>query len=164
MVHGVYTQGKGGALTVLLTQSCEEALAESVLNQVSADLPGMDMAVAVYEVSDWDGALSPWEYCLPEGRYFAGHGRATLEDIQRYCGELTGYKRVYIAGYSLAGLFALWAVHETELFDGCACCSGSLWFGGWEEYSKTHGLKKPGTVYLSLGGKEEKPAARSLPQ
>ncbi len=36
-----------------------------------------------------------------------------------------------IAGYSLAGLFALWAVYQTGLFDRAASVSGSLWFDGF---------------------------------
>ncbi len=62
----------------------------------------------------------------------------------------------WLAGYSLAGLFALWAAYECDTFSGIACCSGSLWFKNWDIYMREHILKRKCSVYLSLGGKEEK--------
>lgn len=62
----------------------------------------------------------------------------------------------WLAGYSLAGLFALWAAYECDTFSGIACCSGSLWFKNWDIYMREHTLKRKCSVYLSLGGKEEK--------
>ena len=41
-----------------------------------------------------------------------------------------------IAGYSLAGLFALYAIYQTDLFSRVGSVSGSLWFPGMKE-SKT---------------------------
>ena len=62
----------------------------------------------------------------------------------------------WLAGYSLAGLFALWSAYECDIFSGIACCSGSLWFKNWDIYMREHTLKRKCSVYLSLGGKEEK--------
>ena len=60
-------------------------------------------------------------------------------------------------GYSLAGLFALWALYESDLFAGAVCCSGSLWYPGWDDYVMKHKiLKSDSLIYLCLGGKEEK--------
>ena len=60
-----------------------------------------------------------------------------------------------IAGYSLAGLFALYAI-------------GSLWFPGMKEYIFSHEPKRqPDCVYFSLGDKESKtrnPVLRSVRQ
>ena len=39
-----------------------------------------------------------------------------------------------IAGYSLAGLFALYAIYRTDVFSRVGCMSGSLWFPGFKEY------------------------------
>lgn len=41
-------------------------------------------------------------------------------------------RRVFIgiAGYSLAGLFALYALYKTDVFTRVASMSGSLWFPG----------------------------------
>ena len=60
-----------------------------------------------------------------------------------------------IGGYSLAGLFALWAAYQTDIFEGVAAASPSIWFPGFVDYMKEHELKAK-SVYLSLGDKEEK--------
>lgn len=64
---------------------------------------------------------------------------------------------ISIAGYSLAGLFALYAMYKTDVFDNAASMSGSLWFPGFKEYIFNHSMpKKPNKIYLSLGDKESK--------
>lgn len=118
---------------------------------------------AFYEllVNDWDKYLSPWECDAGmNGRAFQGQARHLLENVLEYVipkiRERQLVDKVYIAGYSLAGLFSLWCLYECDAFDGAACCSGSLWYPGWSEYAMSHSLQKPGRVYLSLGKKEKK--------
>ena len=73
-----------------------------------------------------------------------------------------------IAGYSLAGLFALYAIYRTDLFSRVGSMSGSLWFPGMKEYIFSHEPKcQPDCVYFSLGDKESKtrnPVLRSVRQ
>ena len=64
-------------------------------------------------------------------------------------------KTYYIGGYSLAGLFALWAAYQTDIFEGVAAASPSIWFPGFVDYMEKSDLKAS-KVYLSLGDKEEK--------
>ncbi len=62
-----------------------------------------------------------------------------------------------IAGYSLAGLFAVYAIYQTDLFSRVASMSGSLWFPGIKEYIFSHDMKRrPDHIYFSLGDKESK--------
>ena len=62
-----------------------------------------------------------------------------------------------IAGYSLAGLFALYAIYRTELFSRVGNMSGSLWFPGMKAYIFSHEPKRrPDCIYFSLGDKESK--------
>ena len=62
-----------------------------------------------------------------------------------------------IAGYSLAGLFALYSIYQTDLFSRVGSMSGSLWFPGMKEYIFSHELKRrPDCMYFSLGDKESK--------
>ena len=62
-----------------------------------------------------------------------------------------------IAGYSLAGLFALYAIYQTDLFSRVGSISGSLWFPGMKEYFFSHEPTCwPGCMYFSLGDKESK--------
>ncbi len=60
-----------------------------------------------------------------------------------------------LAGYSLAGLFALYAIYRTDRFTRFASMSGSLWFPGFKEYVFSHEMKhRPEQLYLSLGDRE----------
>lgn len=62
-----------------------------------------------------------------------------------------------IAGYSLAGLFAIYAMYRTDIFDRVASMSGSLWFPDFKQYCFEHKIKRnPDKLYLSLGDKEAK--------
>lgn len=73
-----------------------------------------------------------------------------------------------IIGYSLAGLFALYAIYRTDLFSRVGSISGSLWFPGMKEYIFSHEPKRPpDCMYFSLGDKESKtrnPVLRSVRQ
>ena len=71
---------------------------------------------------------------------------------ENHLGYALGFRG--IAGYSLAGLFALWAVYQTGLFDRAASISGSLWFDGFLEFM-TNNTPKAKFIYLSLGDKEK---------
>lgn len=60
-----------------------------------------------------------------------------------------------LAGYSLAGLFAVYSLYRTDVFSRIASMSGSLWFPGFEEYVYSHVMEScPEHLYLSLGDKE----------
>ncbi|MBD5148098.1 MAG: alpha/beta hydrolase, partial [Oscillibacter sp.] len=73
-----------------------------------------------------------------------------------------------IVGYSLAGLFALYAVCQTDIFSRAGSISGSLWFPELKKYIFTHKPKlRPDCVYFSLGDKESKtrnPILKSVQQ
>ena len=113
-----------------------------------------DFLLAAFQVHDWNKDLSPWKAPAVFGREDFGEGAGdTLSKILNYCTDKT--KKYYIGGYSLAGLFALWAVTRTDVFQGAACASPSLWFPGFEEYVQDHEILTE-NVYLSLGDREEK--------
>lgn len=60
-----------------------------------------------------------------------------------------------LAGYSLAGLFALYSIYQTEAFARIASVSGSLWFPEFKEYAIVSQMKTvPEAIYISLGDKE----------
>ena len=59
-----------------------------------------------------------------------------------------------MGGYSLAGLFALWAATQNDALYGVAAASPSVWFPGWPEYEAAHPIQAQ-CVYLSLGNREE---------
>lgn len=125
-------------------------------------LEGHGLALAAISGVDWNRELSPWEApkAFRGGEDFGGQGPALLNTLTQQIIPLTenhlGYTPGFrgIAGYSLAGLFALWAVYQTDLFDRAASISGSLWYDGFLEFMKSS-TPKAKFVYLSLGDKEK---------
>ena len=112
---------------------------------------------------DWDRDLSPWpaEKVFRGGADFSGGADAflqvLLQDILPAAEADLSPAWRGVFGYSLAGLFSLWALTKTDVFARCASVSGSLWFDGFVEYLSAHPLLgTPKRVYLSLGDKEEK--------
>jgi len=62
-----------------------------------------------------------------------------------------------LAGYSLAGLFALYAGYRSPLFSRIASVSGSLWYPDFVSFAKEKKmLSKAERLYLSLGTEEAK--------
>ena len=116
--------------------------------------------MAAVEVSDWSHDLSPWKSPSISPREQLGDGAiATLRTLETevlpMLQEKYGELPVILSGYSLAGLFALWAGTQTNTFAAISACSPSLWIEGWANYADAHPLLAK-AVYLSLGDKEEK--------
>ena len=108
-------------------------------------------------IEDWNTELSPWNAPAVFGTEDFGCGAAkTLSFItDKLIPIFDTKKHYYLGGYSLAGLFALWSAYQTDIFDGIAAVSPSVWFPNWESYAQTHTIKTH-KVYLSLGDREEK--------
>lgn len=118
------------------------------------ELTGMDFQLAALEVNDWNHDLSPWKAPAVFGNSdFGGGASDTLSEILPLCSDEG--RKYYIGGYSLAGLFALWASAQTDRFAGVAAASPSVWFPHFVEYMSDRKLFCR-TVYLSLGDREEK--------
>ncbi len=121
----------------------------------------LPFALAAFEVRDWNRELSPWEAPPVFGKVpFGGMAEATLSFVlNRLLPELRrrlgADMKLCLGGYSLAGLFALWAAIRTDVFSGVAAASPSVWFPGWMEYVKANPIQAK-TVYLSLGDREER--------
>ena len=114
---------------------------------------------------DWNHDMAPWDNpaAFKNGEPFTGGAddylRLLVEEIiPRAEKELPGPPAWRgIAGYSLAGLFALYAIYQTDVFSRVGCMSGSLWFPGFKEYIFSHEPKsRPDCIYFSLGDKEAK--------
>jgi len=62
-----------------------------------------------------------------------------------------------IAGYSLAGLFSIYALYRSTLFSRAASASGSLWYPHFSEFVRNSKMRKlPEMLYFSLGDQEAK--------
>ena len=116
-------------------------------------------------VSEWNIDLSPWKApAVFKGEPDFGCGAdeyisELVNDIVPSVCDEHGLKpcAINIAGYSMAGLFALYSLYKTDRFAGAASCSGSLWFPGFPEYVHEHEFASvPSKIYLSLGDCEAK--------
>ena len=117
---------------------------------------------AAVPVESWNDALSPWKSPAVWGKQgFGGKAGDTLRFLtergiptlkQQF--HLPENVKIILGGYSLAGLFALWASTQTDLFYGVAAASPSVWFPGWMEFEQQYPMQTQ-RVYLSLGDKEE---------
>ena len=113
-------------------------------------------------VENWNDELSPWEAPAVWGKQgFGGKAGNTLRFLteqiipslkQQY--PLPENVKIILGGYSLAGLFSLWASTQANLFCGIAAASPSVWFPGWMKFEQQHPIQAQ-HVYLSLGNKEE---------
>lgn len=128
-------------------------------------LAGQEIALFAADGMNWNADLSPWpaKACFRGGEDFAGDAPGRLERLRGAIDEaeavLPGAQDVprAIMGYSLAGLFALWAAAQEEAFAACASVSGSLWYDGFDAFLQEHAACFAGkSVYLSLGADEPK--------
>ncbi len=111
-------------------------------------------------IDDWEGELTPWaDPALSKRPEVGSIAQKTLqnvtEDILPELIKQYGKLPVVLGGYSLAGMFALWAASETDCLDGVAAASPSLWIRDWLSYAEAHPVKAK-QAYLSLGDREEK--------
>ena len=148
----------------LLLQMTDEHELQRMDNEVAAIAQGAahPFLFATVPVESWNDALSPWEAPAVWGKQgFGGNAADTLRFLMEQViptlkrqFHLPENVKIILGGYSLAGLFALWASTQTKLFYGIAAASPSVWFPGWMEFEQRHPMQAQ-RVYLSLGNKEE---------
>ena len=136
----------------------------SMDNEISAIAQGSahSFLFAAVPVKSWNDELSPWKSPAVWGKEsFGGNAAGTLRFLteqaiptlkQQFA--LPENVKIILGGYSLAGLFALWASTQTDLFYGVAAASPSVWFPGWMEFEQQRPIQTQ-HIYLSLGDKEE---------
>ena len=120
-------------------------------------------SLAVINDIEWNREMSPWPISPISANDTPCSGGAdeylvklTEEIMPAIIGELQSEpSKSILAGYSLAGLFALYAAYQTDMFTQIISASGSLWYPGLVDYVKTHDMSKHvSSVYLSLGDRE----------
>ena len=148
----------------LLLQMTDEHELQHMDNEISAIAQGSahSFLFAAVPVKNWNDELSPWKSPAVWGKEsFGGNAAGTLRFLteqaiptlkQQFA--LPENVRIILGGYSLAGLFALWASTQTDLFYGVAAASPSVWFPDWMEFEQQRPIQTQ-HIYLSLGDKEE---------
>ena len=155
------SENPGAPLVILNTVEGE---GEEVCRQIR-EITKQDFSLAAVSGINWNEDMSPW-YIPPVFKGDASYaGKADLylknleeKIIPNILKELPGTPSyIAIAGYSLAGLFALYSLYRSDLFDRVASVSGSLWYPDFCTFAKENFMKKtPSKIYFSLGDKESR--------
>ena len=181
----IYEYAAGPEADILLIQMVDDHDLDVLKNEISyiRELTGgKDFRLKAVKVNSWNDDLSPWPAPAVFGNDDFGNGAAgtlnyLLENIipaqeNIHIQEIASksipihgitakndqtniIRKVYIGGYSLAGLFALWAGYQTDRFDGIAAASPSVWFPHFTDYMQENAIHAD-AVYLSLGDREER--------
>jgi len=136
----------------------ENATLEAEAAQIASN-SRVPFVLATIELDDWIVDLMPWPDGIISREEEAGrHGADTLQYLllslipelkSRY-----GDKPLILGGYSLGGLFSLWASMQTDSFRAIAAASPSVWIRDWIPFARKH-TPMADCVYLSLGEREE---------
>ena len=153
---------------VLTTLGAHERKDFETLAQMLTKQTSVPFVLAAFTISDWEAELAPWADSALSQRLEVGtQAGATLEFVANALlpemQGLYGTLPVILGGYSLAGLFALWAAYQLPLFAAVAAASPSVWISDWMPFVQSRTLLTP-KVYLSLGIKEEKTRNSALAQ
>lgn len=132
--------------------------------EIARLIPRLRAALIFIDGFDWNRDLSPWPAKAVFGdEDFGGQADAFLKTLadklipaaEQEMGAVPVWRG--IAGYSLAGLFAVCAAYRSDLFVRIASVSGSVWFDGWMDYARSRPFKRNIThAYFSVGAKEKK--------
>jgi hypothetical protein len=122
------------------------------------------LSLAAIGSVDWNKELSPWPApkAFRGGEDFGGGGPDYLREVIEEIIPAVEHRlpapptcRV-AAGYSLAGLWALYAGYQSRAFARIVCASASLWYDGFLEFLRTRRPEVlPERVYFSVGDKEK---------
>lgn len=140
------------------------AIFDKEMEQIKKLAPTVPFSFVAMLINDWNNELSPWKAPAVFGDEDFGAG---ANDTLTFITEIllkelnVNTDHICLGGYSLAGLFSLWAAYQTGIFSGIAAVSPSVWFPGWDNYMESQSIKTP-DVYLSLGDKEEKTRNKTM--
>lgn len=121
-----------------------------------------DFTLVTVSGLNWEAELSPWAAgnLFKYSEMFTGGADTYLQFLTQQVlpqaeAGLNGILWRGLAGYSLAGLFTVYALYKTDLFSRAASMSGSLWYPGFKDFAPQNTLCiAPQHLYLSLGDKE----------
>ena len=143
-------EGKPRVPAVYVHMSAEEAGA----------LADERWSVVAIDGADWGCDLTPWPAkAVFRGQpNFAGGADAHLKRLTERIVPMVEHvlkpRSRMLAGYSLAGLFAVYAALQSEMFPLVASASGSMWYPDFEAFAEQSG-RVPDCVYFSVGEREK---------
>ena len=116
----------------LLVQPIDEHDLEVLGQEVEIinELSDKPFSLAALMIKDWNQELTPWSAPPVFGKIPFGSGAddtLTFITSQLLPAVQEETSHVILGGYSLAGLFALWASYQTDKFEGIVAASPSVW-------------------------------------
>ena len=161
----IYLSSKNDNLPVIVLNSYlrdgEKIYDECLKDNIS------DFVLVCISNLDWNNDLTPWksfplfkedsEYLGNGDRYIKELENIILPKINKYLESINKKVSYYaLAGYSLAGLFALYSGYNTNLFAKIICVSSSFWYPNFLEYILENKINNSvNKIYFSLGKKEK---------
>ena len=134
---------------------------EELLEALRLLCPALDTAALVFPKGvEWDRDYAPWPSDELHGRPIGGGGAALYREtvdvlLPAVKARFDRVEHTGVIGYSLGGLFALYAASQSDSpFDCAASVSGALWYEGFEDYAANAPFPQLSRAYLSLGRKE----------
>lgn len=132
------------------------------VNQLARKGTATDFSLAAIGNLNWDDEMSPWAISpiSPKDTPCTGGADAYLDTLEeqilpRILHYVPSPSFMALAGYSLAGLFAVYAMYRIDAFARIASASGSFWYPKFLDYVQQHEMKRqPECMYFSLGNKE----------
>ena len=127
---------------------------------------GCGFVFVAVELDDWVACLMPWaDDAVTRRMEREPEAAATLYYIERvllpWARTAYGPLPCVLGGYSLGGLFALWASLVSRAFAGVSAVSPSVWIRGWGDFASGR-VCGACAVYLSLGDREERARNRRM--
>ena len=134
---------------------------QELLESLQPICPALDETVLVFpQWVEWDRDYAPWPSDELHGRPISGGGAALYREmvdelLPALKIRFSNIEHIGVIGYSLGGLFALYAASRSDSpFDCAASVSGALWYEGFENYAEGASFKSLSRAYLSLGRRE----------
>lgn len=131
-----------------------------------------DFSLLTIYVSDWNNDLSPYtaSSIFKGTSDFKGNADSFLDYVLKLIKKVVleaNIKPIFkvLVGYSMAGLFAVYALFKTNEFLKVGSVSGSLWYPHFTEFIENNEvLQGISTFYMSLGDKEKKTSNKIMSQ
>ena len=126
----IYTTDGAQILLLQPVDDHDQSLLDSEVELICSHTDAPFNLVA-FGIKDWMSELTPWPAPPTFGKQPFGDGaEMTLGYVKNVLiptlQERWGAMKVVLGGYSLAGLFALWAGYNSDICDGIAAASPSV--------------------------------------
>ena len=157
----IYPSAASATPVIYLNTFAEEE--GDCVHRTLCDMSCPDFTLVVISGLEWNHDMVLWDI-PPVSKNDAPYTKGADEYLQLMIEQIIPNTEKYmqgsiawrgLAGYSLAGLFAVYSMYQTTLFSRIASKSGSLWFPDFKEYVfSNEPMHKPDHLFLSGGDRE----------